>query len=205
MIPKFYIIFDSLNNPIGAALIFASGVALEYTGVATGVPFGRYRYTGVLVPSLPGGVPLAMGFAWLFIVVCGLFTARRLFGRVLTGLPLALAGAALALGLDLLLEPVAYRVKGYWQWLDPGPGAGYYGVPWSNFAAWFAAALVMNRLLVSFIGGEPAKWTWLPAALYVMNVVLFAMVDLAHGLWAPALIGLLLLGALWVGWLSLRK
>ena len=34
--------------------------------------------------------------------------------------------------------------------------------------------------------------------LYVMNVVLFGVVDLAHGLWVPALIGLLLLGALWV-------
>src|SRR4051794_20122739 len=75
-------------GPAGAAvgaLVFVLGVALEYVGVATGLPFGRYRYTGVLVPGLPGGVPLAIGFAWLFIVISGLFTAsttlRRLLGR----------------------------------------------------------------------------------------------------------------------------
>ena len=184
---------------VAGVLIFACGVALEYAGVATGVPFGRYRYTGVLVPGLPGGVPLAMGFAWLFIVVSGLFAARRFFGRVLGGPALALAGAALAVGLDLLLEPVAYRVKGYWQWLDPGPGGGYYGVPWGNFAAWFAAALIMNGLVIAFMGGEPARWTWVPMALYMMNVVLFATVDLVHGLWVPAVVGALLLGALCAG------
>ena len=61
------------------ALIFGSGIALEYLGVLTGFPFGSYRYTGVLTPELPGSVPLAIGFAWLLVIVSGLFTARRLF------------------------------------------------------------------------------------------------------------------------------
>src|SRR3712207_2857368 len=56
--------------------VLGLGVALEYVGVFTGVPFGEYRYKGVLVPELPGEVPLAIGFAWLLIVVGGLFTAR---------------------------------------------------------------------------------------------------------------------------------
>jgi uncharacterized membrane protein len=51
-------------------------------GVFTSMPFGAYRYTGVLVPELPGGVPLAIGFAWLLIVVGSLFTARRLLAYV---------------------------------------------------------------------------------------------------------------------------
>src|SRR5262245_43777857 len=125
-----------------AVAIFVLGIALEFIGVTTGAPFGRYTYTGVLVPDLPGGVPVAMGFAWLFIVVASLYTARLLLPGVRAAWPIYLVGAVLALGLDLLLEPVAYHVKGYWTWLDAGPGGGYYGVPWLNFAAWFAAALI---------------------------------------------------------------
>ncbi|HYO49457.1 MAG TPA: carotenoid biosynthesis protein, partial [Chloroflexia bacterium] len=141
--------FGGVGAAIGG-LLFALGVSLEYVGVLTGVPFGRYTYTGVLIPELPGRVPLAIGFAWLMIVVSGLVTARLML-RI--GRPHSIAaivttsalGAALAVGLDLLLEPVAYHVKRYWLWDDVS--GGYYGVPWSNFATWFVAALVMNVLV----------------------------------------------------------
>jgi putative membrane protein len=179
-------------------LVFIVGVALEYTGVATGLPFGRYRYTGVLVPALPGGVPLAIGFAWLFIAMSGLFTAmaalRRHRACALWMPAVVFVGAALAVGLDMLLEPVAFHVKGYWEWLEPG--AWYYGVPWTNFAAWFVAALLMNALVTALVRHEPMRWPWVPVALYVMNLILFGVVDLAHGLWVPALIGLLLVALL---------
>lgn len=105
-----------LRGATFGAVIFALGVGLEYVGVNTGIPFGRYRYTGVLVPGLPGGVPLAIGFAWLFIIVGGYFTARWASeGRkdVLNHVPTYVGGAVLAVGLDLLLEPVACHVKGY--------------------------------------------------------------------------------------------
>jgi putative membrane protein len=189
-------------GPAGAgvgALVFLLGVTLEYIGVATGLPFGRYRYTGVLAPGLPGGVPLAIGFAWLFIVMSGLFTAaatlRRFLGRNPRWPAVALTGASLAVGLDLLLEPVAYRVKGYWQWLEPG--AAYYGVPWTNFLAWFLAALIMNLLVLVLLRRHPTHLTWVPLILYIMNLTLFGVVALAHGLWVPALVGLLVLALLW--------
>jgi putative membrane protein len=232
---------------VGAALgglLFALGVSLEYVGVLTGVPFGQYTYTGVLIPELPGGVPLAIGFAWLMIVVSGLFTARLMLR---TGLPYSAGeiiatstlGAALAVGLDLLLEPVAYHVKRYWLWEDTS--GGYYGVPWSNFATWFVAALVMN-VLVTFISrqctvgarhaspwwgrrtnmvrdheqGEAClaptdaslnptsehlhavglHWKWLPPTLYTMNVVMFGIVNVAHGFWVSGAVALVLLFAL---------
>ncbi|HEX9989703.1 MAG TPA: carotenoid biosynthesis protein [Chloroflexia bacterium] len=138
---------------VGAALgglLFVLGVALEYVGVLAGVPFGHYTYTGVLIPELPGGVPLAIGFAWLMIVVSGLFTARLLLrisrpNSASAIVTTSMLGAALAVGLDLLLEPVAYHVKRYWLWEDTS--GGYYGVPWSNFATWFVAALAMNMLV----------------------------------------------------------
>lgn len=168
--------------------LFGLGVGLETIGVYTGLPFGPYRYTGVLVPALPNGVPVAIGFAWLFIVVGGLFTARWLLSRYGTRSdkrsiwPVALLGAVLAVGLDLLLEPVAYLVKNYWVWLTPS-NEGYYGVPWSNFATWLVAALVMNLLVGLSTGkAETVRWAWLPVALYGMNVFMFGVVNLAHGL-----------------------
>lgn len=187
------------------AILFLSGIALEYLGVSTGLPFGSYRYTGVLVPELPGAVPLAIGFAWLFIVVSGLFTARRIVEAAFRTVPphlspiwpALLLGASLAVGLDLLLEPVAYHVKRYWEWL--GNVGGYYGVPWSNFAAWFIAALAMSSLTIALStklkspnSHSVLRWHWLPVALYGMNVAIFGIVNLAHGFWAAGVITLLL-------------
>ncbi|HET9493146.1 MAG TPA: carotenoid biosynthesis protein [Chloroflexia bacterium] len=187
-------------GPVGgvvSAAVFALGVALEYVGVLTGAPFGRYTYTGVLVPEFPGGVPAAIGFAWLLVVVGGLFTARRLIGAV-RPLALALAGAMLAVGLDLLLEPVAFHVKGYWLWA-PDPN-GYYGIPWSNFATWLAASFALNLLagwLTRWRG--PREWTWLPITLYAMNVAMFGTVNLAHGFWVSGLVAVGLMALVWLG------
>lgn len=192
---------------VGASLspvVFALGLALEYFGVSTGIPFGHYSYTGVLVPGLPGGVPLAIGFAWLFIIGSGLFTARRLLmrlsgrGAVLSTAAVAFTGAVLAVGLDFLLEPVAFHVKGYWLWLDEP--AGYYGVPWSNFLSWFVAALLMGflALLVLRVQRDATlRLSWLPVVLYFMNVLLFGVVNLAHALFAPAVICLVLFSPLY--------
>jgi uncharacterized membrane protein len=187
--------FGAMGAWLGVG-IFALGVLLEYVGVTTSYPFGRYSYTGVLVPELPGGVPLAMGFAWLVIVVASLFTARWLLKGRVSPWGVCIAGAALAVGLDLLLEPVAHHIKGYWRWLDAG---GYYGVPWRNFAAWFVAVLLIGRLVGVFTGDRaPSRWHWLPVALYAMNVLLFGVVNLTHGFWVAGAIGLLLLVLIWL-------
>ncbi len=179
------------------ALVFFLGVALEYLGVFTGFPFGTYRYTGVLVPELQGGVPLAIGFAWLLVIVSSHLTVRRHFPAHVTPgsiIAVSLVGALPAVGLDLLLEPVAYHVKNYWQWL-PGDGA-YYGIPVVNFVAWFVAAAIFNLPLALVIRGEKSHiLPWLPVALFVMNVLMFGIVCVAHGFWLAGLIALVLLAA----------
>lgn len=187
---------------IMGTLIFGLGVALEYLGVLTGFPFGSYRYTGVLVPELPGGVPLAIGFAWLLVIVGGLLTARRVIPGQSAGIIVALsiAGGVLTVGLDLLLEPVAYRVKDYWQWI-PGDGS-YYGIPTSNFVAWFAASTLFNLplawLWVRRDPAVPVVWPWLPTTLFVMNVIMFGIVCVSHGFWLAGLVGVLLLVQIYV-------
>jgi putative membrane protein len=183
------------SGTVGAILglfLLVAGLALEYIGVSTGSPFGQYRYTGVFVPDLPGGVPIAIGFAWLSVVVSSLFSVRRY-----TGVVVAFVAALLAVGLDLLLEPVAFHVKNYWRWLDGDPG--YYGVPWSNFAAWFVAAFLMSLVVRQALRSrQPVKWRLLPVTLYVMNVVMFGVVNLTHGFWLAAPIALIILISAWL-------
>lgn len=109
----------------------AIGFAFESIGVRTGLPFGRYVYTGNLGLSLLG-VPLAIAFAWMVLFAF----VRQLTSNVLIA-------ALLLTATDLLIDPVASGVLGYWRWLTPGL---YFGVPLSNFAGWFAVGLLLFAL-----------------------------------------------------------
>ena len=114
--------------PVAAA--GALGFAVELAGVATGRPFGHYRYSDKLGPRV-GGVPLLAGAAWAMMarpawVVAGLLSRRRP-ARV------ALAAGALT-AWDVFLDPRMAR-EGYWSW----PGGGRYeGIPATNFLGWLA-------------------------------------------------------------------
>jgi putative membrane protein len=185
-----------------SAGIFAAGLALEYLGVLTGFPFGTYTYTGELVPALPGGVPVVIGFAWLLIVVASFCTARWLLGsnavvtRTLLGL--AFLGAILAVALDMLIEPVAYHVKSYWLWQASD---GYYGIPWSNFVTWLVAAFAMILAMTPILKPEKKpRWEWLPITLFAMNVVLFGVVNVVHSYRLPGVEALLLCGVIGIRW-----
>ena len=50
------------------AVTTVGGLLVEAVGVATGVPFGRYEYTGTLGPQLLG-VPLVVPLAWSWMAM----------------------------------------------------------------------------------------------------------------------------------------
>jgi uncharacterized membrane protein len=142
----------------------ALGFAAELCGVATGRPFGHYRYGDGLGPKV-GGVPLLAAAAWALMarpawIVAGLI-ARRPAARV----PLA-AGALTAW--DVFLDPRMAR-EGYWTWDE---GGAYEGIPLSNFAGWLATALAVFAAWAAVErDDDPAHdgdgalalyaWTWL--------------------------------------------
>jgi putative membrane protein len=145
------------------ALGGAVGFASEVVGVATGRPFGLYRYTDKLGPRV-AGVPLLAAAAWAMLarpswVVAGLITRRRA-ARV------ALAAGALT-AWDVFLDPRMVR-EGYWEW----PGGGRYeGVPASNFLGWLMTATGVFAVFALADGDDdPAAdgdgalalylWTW---------------------------------------------
>jgi len=55
----------ALAGLIALILTTILSYAIKAIGVNTGFPFGAYHYTNVLAPLLPGGVPLAVIFAWI--------------------------------------------------------------------------------------------------------------------------------------------
>ena len=133
-----------LRGMLAGVSVIVLSYFVEALGVETGFPFGIYRYTNVLLPRLPEGVPMAVMFAWVLIVL-GVYGCLRIEKRRL-GIVSALLGAALATLLDLEIEPVAFHIEHYWQWFAPGL-PNYYGVPIANFVAWFVVAFILLLLV----------------------------------------------------------
>jgi putative membrane protein len=127
---------------------------------------------------------------------------------------LALA-ATLVLLLDLQIETVATKINQYWIWLDGGP---YYGVPTANFVAWWLIGLAMAGVVAMVLGRrgggvigrqEPEDMRpetgalisrltshvsdQLPACLYLLSTLMFAIINLAHGYTVAGLVGVAVL------------
>ena len=192
---------------LAAGIMLVGAFAVEAIGVKTGFPFGQYYYTDALSPQLLA-VPLGITFAWLMMILSSFFMARFLVERLWPRQRLAtvaMLSATLAVLSDLVMEPVAVHVQGYWVWLDR---SSYYGVPWTNFAAWAVVgvglALVLGYLLKLQFGTPLASrhtYAFMPFALYYMNLVLFTAINLTHHNYLAGAIGIGLLGAgVLVGW-----
>jgi putative membrane protein len=186
-------------------------------GATTGFPFGSYSYTDVLQPQIFGVVPLAIPFAWLLIVVAAVGVAERIGHR--DGKPVndhqlnptrVLTAASFALLLDVTIEPFAVYINRYWVW-SSAEGGVYYGIPASNFIAWWVTSLILSWVLLhqrrsaARRGHTPQPFMiWLPPVLYLTNLTMFVVVNLARGQVLPALIGGLIMIVLAGDWLLPR-
>lgn len=146
------------------------GLLVEAVGVATGVPFGAYRYGDTLGAALLG-VPLVVPLAWTMMGYPALVVGRRI-SRSRWGA--TVAGAAALASWDLFLDPQMVAA-GHWTWA-PTSGPALAGVPVANFAGWFVVALLMMAVLVPL---APAADDRVPLALYLWT---YASSVLAHAL-----------------------
>jgi putative membrane protein len=190
-----------------ALTIVLIGLLGETLGVTSAFPFGPYSYAPILVPQWPGSVPLPVTFAWLLITATSVAWALRLTPRAHGGkahLPQRIAIATiLGLILDLVLEPVAVHIEGYWIWHAAG---SYYGIPTQNFVGWASLCALLSSIVLSavsapsprvegttvFPGGRSVAFPDLQASarwLYVLTLAMFAFIDLTHGLWLASAIG----------------
>jgi uncharacterized membrane protein len=195
---------------LGLIAVLVTGLlayGIEALGANTGFPFGTYHYTNVLAPLLPGGVPLAVIFAWITIMLAVrqlIYSPTFLFpGR----LPRIVLASLFATLLDLSLEPTAFHLEHYWLWLHPG-FINYYGVPLVNFVAWFVITFVLltciNGILrlaillinpASFISRLPLM---IPFFLYAASIFMFGFIDLTHGYYLGLIFALLAGLLMWI-------
>ncbi|WP_330438447.1 carotenoid biosynthesis protein [Micromonospora sp. NBC_00821] len=157
---------------VAAALVAVAtggGFAIEAIGVATGVPFGSYDYSGELGPKL-AGVPLIIPLAWTWMAWPAWLAAVRLtgggaatvggsgstaggsgptVGRWVGRIALATVGLA---AWDLFLDPQMVA-EGYWVWRDATPALpGLAGIPISNYLGWLLFAVLMMSALRPLAG-----------------------------------------------------
>lgn len=156
-----------------AALVGVAGVgglAVEAVGLATGVPFGAYAYTGALGRELLG-VPWVIPLAWTMMAYPALLVGRVVAARAAT-VPLW-AGAALATW-DLFLDPQMVA-DGFWSF-GAAEGALRLGaIPVTNFLGWALVAVAMEAALHRLVPTDDRAddrvplglwlWTWLGSAV----------------------------------------
>jgi uncharacterized membrane protein len=125
--------------------------AVEAVGTATGVPFGRYAYTGRLRPTVVG-VPIAVPLAWWSMAVPAREAAHAALGTRSTTTRRIVLGAAALAAWDLFLDP-QMTAEGFWRWRG---GGRYRGIPLRNFAGWLLVGLaVMGALELALPPGDP--------------------------------------------------
>ncbi len=141
---------------------FIIGYASEVIGVNTGLIFGEYAYGPVLGWQL-WDTPLMIGVNWAMLAYCSGTVINYLAGR----LPWWLKGilsAALMVGLDVLIEPVAIRYD-FWSWEQHLP-------PLQNYLGWFAVALPLLLLFHWLFKDSKNK---VAIALFILQIAFFTL------------------------------
>ena len=127
---------------VAAATIAAATTAIEGVGMTTGRPFGRYRYSGSLRPTV-AGVPALVPAAWFAMALPARDVAHAVLGSRSRPLSRIGLGAAALTAWDLFLDP-QMAAEGYWRWERPGR---YRGIPLTNYAGWLATGVGLMAVL----------------------------------------------------------
>jgi uncharacterized membrane protein len=151
----------------------------EFTGVRTGLVFGRYHYTGVLSPMILGTVPLVIPVAyfmaiWPSYLMANYLTRGKPAGKH-QGVPAILCASLLTAlvmtAWDLTMDPVMAGEVKAWVWDNGGP---YFGIPFRNYSGWvlttftisMACRLVERRIPLKPLGRAHRGFIILPLIGY---------------------------------------
>lgn len=143
------------THGVAAALVLlvvagGGGLLAETIGVHTGVPFGRYDYTGTLGFEI-AGVPILVPLAWIMMAWPAWNVARRLVGRHGRTATIVVGAWALT-AWDVFLDPQMVDA-GHWRWEATTPALpGVEGIPLSNFGGWLLVSLLMMAVLDAALG-----------------------------------------------------
>lgn len=115
---------------VWSILVITVSVILEIIGTRTGWLFGRYSYGTIWQPQVLN-VPVAIGFAWLGILLSSSSLVQRYIPKAV---PVWLAVPALMVLFDVFMEPASVKL-GYWSWDNNH-------IPLFNYICWFGAGFL---------------------------------------------------------------
>ena len=92
------------------------------------------------------GVPLYVLFGWTGTI----YVAFRVSLLVTDGWTAVVTAGVLATVYDILTDHQGVE-QGHWTYTDDLPGPRYRGVPWWNFAGWFAISVLTSAVALRFL------------------------------------------------------
>lgn len=118
------------------SVVFLLTLFIESLGVKTGKIFGNYYYGTNLSPFL-GNVPLAIGFAWVIMMLSSIPIAQWICSllQVKNNLFFVILASLLMTIFDFFMEPAAMQLN-YWNWHDGK-------IPFQNYLAWFIISFIL--------------------------------------------------------------
>jgi putative membrane protein len=142
--------------------IMIAGYSVEAIGVSTGLIFGSYTYGPNLGVKLWHTPPM-IGINWLMLTYIGyIFFKNRpwpIYVKIL-------AGAAVLVGYDVILEPMAMKLY-MWDWEN---GV----IPFQNYAAWFVLSVFFISLFYMLRIEASNK---IAAAVFFVQVGFFVILE----------------------------
>ena len=157
-----------------AVLCALIGNGMENLGIATGFPYGHYRFLSLMGPKL-FNVPILLGLAYIGMA----YVSWALAHAILNPRNLRLAGpriftVPLVAGLimvawDFAQDPVWSTVLRAWVWRDGGP---WFGVPFTNYLGWYLTVFLIYAFFAVFLSraqhAEQPATAWPALAFYLL-------------------------------------
>lgn len=167
-------------------------ISVESLGVHYGILFGDYHYEKDFGIQLLG-VPITIGFAWVMVVFTSMAHVTYLFKQkpsLSSGVTYVFLTGLLAVVMDGIIDPVAYKVKQYWIWDE---GGFYYDIPTSNFIGWFVLSSVAQIVVYFYLHkfGSPfteEKWRKRAILVYRLILIMFSIIALVSQLWLAVVV-----------------
>ena len=174
---------------VSALLILLLSFFIEYVGLKTGFPFGKYTYTDVLSP-LVSGIPIAITFAWFSVTVSSYLLTLNLYSKA--GIfSASFISSVLVLSVDILLEPFASFINGFWLW-DAGT------IPFQNYVSWLVLGFLFCLIISIFVNPglmremRPGVKN-IPYLVFAVNMLTFLVINIINGYIFLSLIAMLII------------
>ena len=185
-LPTYYAVIKSKGLAQGLVVLLALGIyalSIETSALATGFPYGDFKYTGVLGAKIFDITPWTVAFAYPPVLILAHWYARK---KSKNNFGIIAYTAVFATLIDMVLDPAAVRL-GFWAWNDPG---FYYGVPLVNFLGWLLTGAVGALLIQTMWGDRPMPKTLAYSGIGILWF--WTAVNICLGHIIPSVIGLML-------------